>query len=130
TPTPRPTPTLLRGSFPQPPVTFVPTRPATGTPAPRGSFTGVGAPDSKLAPTETPVDANEPNDTPELATQISANPIPAYINGPDDVDVYQVAVDQTNVTLVVTLSGPDPARYKVDLVAPRSGKVGRQRIDG
>jgi hypothetical protein len=131
TSTPRPTPTLMRGSFPQPPMTFVPTRRPTVNPGVRGTIIPTSeAEASRFAPTPTPIDTNEPNDTPAFATQITANPIEAVINGPDDVDVYQVAVDQPNTTLVVTLTGPDPGRYKVDLIAPRGGKVGRQRIDG
>ena len=129
TSTPRPTPTFPRGSFPNPQLGITPTVPPTRTSAPRGTFIPRTV-EPKIVPTETPVDANEPNDTVAQATTLSATPLDAAINSPEDVDVYKVSVTEPNVVLVVTLSGVDAARYKVDVVGPSGVKVGRQRLDG
>lgn len=129
TSTPRPTPTFPRGSFPNPQLGITPTVPPTRTSPPRGTFIPRTV-EPRVVPTETPVDVNEPNDATAQATALSATPLDAAINGPNDVDVYAVAVSQTNVLLVVTLSGVDAPRYKVDVVGPRGIKVGRQRLDG
>lgn len=129
TSTPRPSPTLMTGSLPMPPPSATPTRPPTRTPAPRGTFVGSAGSD-RPEPTETPIDFNEPNDTPNRATPLDAAPMDAYVNGPNDVDVYRFTVTLPNTRLVVTISGERVAGYKVDIVAPRSGKVGYQRFDG
>jgi hypothetical protein len=129
TSTPRPTPTFPRGSFPNPQAGVTLTVPSPRTSAPRGTFIPRTV-EPKVVPTETPIDANEPNDAPAQATGLSATPLDAAINGPGDTDVYQVAVSQTNVLLVVTISGIDAPRYKVDVIGPRGSKVGRQRLDG
>jgi hypothetical protein len=128
TTTPRPTATRPGSSFPVAPFLLSPTVGPTRTPPPRGS--PIERPELTKEPTETPYDPNEPNDVQGQATALSATPLDAAINSPTDVDVYAVVVDQTDVVLAVTLSGQQPGRYKVDLVAPRSGKVGRQRLDG
>lgn len=130
TSTPRPTATMPGGSFPNPTFLTTPRVPPTRTPAPRGTFTGPvdGLPTPEPEPR--PFDPNEPNDTPARATRIDPNPIEAAIGGFDDVDVYRVDVSQPNVLLVITLTGEQMTRYKVDVVAPRSGAVGRQRFDG
>jgi hypothetical protein len=109
-----------------------PTRvpPPTRTPAPRGTFLGGSQDPSKPEPTAGPEDLNEPNDDVGLATPLDANPLDGAIGGPDDVDVFRVEVTTPRMVLVVTLTGADANRYKVDLVAPSGGNVGRQRLDG
>jgi hypothetical protein len=81
-------------------------------------------------PDPRPEDPNEPNDTPARATRLDPNPIEAAIGSFNDVDIYRVDVTERDMVLVISLSGPDLPRYKVDVVAPRSGSVGRQRFDG
>jgi hypothetical protein len=134
TSSPRPTSTRPSGSLPDPPLTRS-TRipPPTRTPAPRGTFTGQrpGPIPPEPRPEGTPPpDVNEPNDTIDRATPLDASPIEAAIGGPDDVDVYRVDVSTPEMLLVVTLTGAQANRYKVDVVAPRGGVVGRQRLDG
>jgi hypothetical protein len=131
TSSPRPTNTRPSGSLPDPALTRptrVPT--ATRTPAPRGTFTADNPAIVPPEPTEAPVDAYEPNDVVGQAVELDVNPIEAAIGGPDDVDVYWVAVTTPNQLLVVTLTGPQANRYKMDVVAPRGRAVGRQRLDG
>lgn len=129
TSTPRPTPTFPRGSFINPQLAITPTVGPTRTPPPRGTFIA-RTPGNGVGPTETPIDTNEPNDLPARATALSATPLDAAINGPNDTDIYAVSVTEPNVLLVVTISGVDAARYKVDVFGPRGTKVGRQRLDG
>jgi hypothetical protein len=131
TSTPRPTATRPRGSVPDQVLTR-PTRvpSATRTPAPRGTFTGENPDILPPEPTEAPFDPNEPNETTAEAWPLDANPIEASIGGPDDVDVYSVDVPTPDMVLVVTLSGTQMNRYKVDVVSPRGATVGRQRMDG
>jgi hypothetical protein len=128
TTTPRPTATRPSSSFPVAPGLITVTVGPTRTPPPRGS--PIERPELTKEPTEGPYDPFEPNDVTGQATALSATPLDAAINYPTDVDVYRVQVDQTDVVLVVTLSAQQPGRYKVDVFAPRSGKVGRQRLDG
>lgn len=128
TSTPRPTPTRPSSSFPVVPSLLSPTVGPTRTPPPRGP--PIERPELTVEPTEEPYDPYEPNDVVGQATELSATPLDAAINRPDDVDVFAVEVDQTDVVLVVTLSAQQVARYKVDVFAPHGGKVGRQRIDG
>lgn len=127
TTTPRPSATPMSGSFIVLPTA---TRPApTHTPYPtpdRRERPAIERP----PPTETTDDPYEPNDTPDRATPLESGPLTAFIWPVDDVDVYRVNVVETNVIMVVSVSGDRVARYKVDIVAPRSGKVGRQRLDG
>jgi hypothetical protein len=131
TSTPRPTNTRPSGSVPDPALTR-PTRPPapTRTPAPRGTFTGQNPDIVPPEPTEPAFDPNEPNDTTARAVPIDVDPLEAAIGGPEDVDVYRVSVSTPDMLLVVTLSGPQANRYKVDVVSPRGGTVGRQRLDG
>jgi hypothetical protein len=135
TSSPRPTNTRPSGSLPDPLLTG-PTRipPPTRTPAPRGTFSGqnpeVIPPEPRPAGIRPPPDVNEPNDTAARATPLDATPIEAAIGGPDDVDVYRIDVSTPETLLVVTLTGAQANRYKVDVVAPRGGTVGRQRLDG
>jgi hypothetical protein len=136
TSSPRPTSTRPSGSLPDPVLTR-PTRvpSPTRTPAPRGTFVGTSRPEapaeSGAEPTaEPPPDGNEPNDTTAQASPLDAIPIEASIDRPDDVDVYRVDVSTPHMVLVVTLTGEQITRYKVDVVAPRGGTVGRQRLDG
>jgi hypothetical protein len=133
TSTPRPTPTRPSSSFPQAPSFITPTVGPTRTPPPRFSpFPRPELTETALARTETeePYDPYEPNDTPGQAAPLSATPLDAAINVPNDVDVFVVDVTQTDVVLVVTLNASQAGRYKVDVIAPRRGKVGRQRLDG
>jgi hypothetical protein len=131
TSTTRPTSTRPAGSLPDSALTR-PTRvpPATRTPAPRGTFTADNPDIPPLEPTEPPFDPNEPNDSVGQAIAIDVNPIEAAIGGPDDVDVYWVRVTTPGRLLVVTLSGAQANRHRVDVVAPGGGTVGRQRLDG
>jgi hypothetical protein len=133
TSTPRPSPTRPSSSFPQAPNLITPSVGPTRTPPPRFSpFPRPELTETALARSETEpsFDPNEPNDSPDQATPLSATPLDAAIDPANDVDVYAVTVDQTNVVLVVTVNAPQAGRYKVDVVAPRGGKVGRQRLDG
>jgi hypothetical protein len=131
TSTPRPTNTRPSGSFPDRVLT-APTRipTATRTPAPRGTFVGVPPEVALPAPTEPVPDPNEPNDSIGQASPLGASPIQGAIGGPGDVDVFRIDVAEANQLLVVTLSGAQANRYKLDVVAPRAGNVGRQRLEG
>jgi hypothetical protein len=108
--------------------TRIPT--ATRTPAPRGTFVGRDPDAAPPEPTAGPEDLNEPNDDVDSAIPLDVNPVDGAIGGPDDVDVFRVEVTTPGVVLVVTLTGAQANRYKVDVVAPRGGNVGRQRLDG
>jgi hypothetical protein len=131
TSTPRPTNTRPSGSMPDLALTRptrVPT--ATRTPAPRGTLGGRSPGVVPPEPTEPALDANEPNDQTADATPLDATPLEAAIGGPDDLDVYSVEVTTAGMVLVVSLTGPQTNRYRVDVIAPRGGTVGRQRMDG
>src|SRR5439155_16027219 len=124
TSSPRPTNTRPSGSFPDPLLT-APTRipTATRTPAPRGTFVGVPPEVVLPQPTEPVPDANEPNDTIGRATALGASPIEGAIGGPNDVDVFRIDVPTANQLLIVTLSGQQANRYKLEVVAPVRGNV-------
>jgi len=131
TSTPRPTLTRPSGSLPDPALT----RP-TRVPTPRRTAVpreGVPGAKPEVVPpeaTEGPFDPNEPNDVVAQAVPIDANPLEAAIGGPADVDVYRFDVTTPDMLLVVTLSGAQANRYKLDVVGPRGANVGRQRLDG
>jgi hypothetical protein len=131
TSSPRPTNTRPSGSLPDRILTRpTPIPPPTRTPAPRGTFVGPGAARAATAAAEEAGDPNEPNDTTADATPLGASPLEAAIGGPEDVDVYRVDVATPQMLLVVTLTGAEASRYNVEVVGPRGGRVGRQRLDG
>ncbi|HEY3083447.1 MAG TPA: hypothetical protein VGM69_26440 [Chloroflexota bacterium] len=122
TSTPRQPPSSLGGSVPGPPAAAG-APPGSGGPAER-------TPSEPVAPPEG--DALEPNDTVADAVPLDVGQEVAdlTLHTPDDVDVFAVDVEEPDTTLVVTLSGRPPGRYKLDIAAPRGGNVGRQRVDG
>lgn len=130
TSTPRPTQTRPRGPSIQPAQLWTPTRPPTRTPAPRGTFTGPGVERPEEFPEAGPTDSNEPNDSQAEAVGLGATPLEGAIGAAADVDVFAVNVATPDVVLVVTLSDRQASRYQIEVVGPRGGKVGRQRLDG
>lgn len=81
--------------------------------------------------TPTPEETIVPRiDVPGNAVDLSPSPWEDLIETPDDVHIYRIDAPDPDATIVVSLSGNRPIQYKVDVIAPRRGKVGRQRIDG
>jgi hypothetical protein len=126
TSTPRPSPVRLSGSTGPPPTAAPPGR--VGRTAADRTGSGPSGP----APTVSAPDALEPNDTRAEAVplEIGQEEGGLTLHSPDDVDVFAVPVEEPDVSLVVTLTGRQPGRYKLDIAAPRGGNVGRQRLDG
>jgi hypothetical protein len=119
--TPRPPTPLVGGSGPPPRPTATPRRvapPPTGTPA------SAGVP---LEPA-----GLEPNDDRAAAVPLGLDQEVGglTLHAPEDVDVFAVRVDRPNLSLVVTLGGRPPGRYDLEVVGPRGGGQGRQRVDG
>ncbi len=107
------------------------TRPPTRTPAPQGTFAGpVPGVESKFT-IPTPEATVAPRiDTPGGAVDLSSVPWEDVIQNQDDVHIYRIDAIEARSTVIVSLSGDRPIQYKVDVIAPRRGKVGRQRIEG
>ncbi|HEV8634703.1 MAG TPA: hypothetical protein VG370_10765 [Chloroflexota bacterium] len=136
TSTPRPLPARIGGSLPRRPTTTPAPLPTRAPP----ERTAVDPEElqltreARITPSPEPLepDALEPNDTSEDAVplEIGQEHRDLTLHTPDDVDVFAVPVEEPNVTLVVSLSGRQPGRYKLDIAAPRGGNVGRQRLDG
>jgi hypothetical protein len=118
TSTPRPPPARVSGSGPVPRPTA--TRPAPGAPEPTPAGE-IGEPD-----------ALEPNDVTAEAVPLALGEEHRGLtfHTPDDVDIFAVPVEEPDMALVVTLSGRPPAGYSIEIVGPRGGNVGRQRVDG
>jgi hypothetical protein len=135
TSSPRPSPTRMIMSGP--PVIATPTPRPPPTRTPRETVDPVDIEETRIASlppslaTPEP-DGFEPNDTPQQAEVLAIEDRIEDLTLHDsrDVDVFQIPVDEADMTLVVSLSGSTLGRYSLSLSSPTRGSAGRVRYDG